>query len=81
MWFFSGITSPYKFRECLKVLKKMVLKGYFNPQSVPAPVTDRKNDSAVICNGRDVQILKLDGNNNSSDLGFVLLNFLEVRNV
>ncbi|XP_041365194.1 kinesin-like protein KIF6 [Gigantopelta aegis] len=70
----AGITSPYKFRECFKVLKKMVLKGYFNPESVPH--TDGK-----LYNGSPAQILKLDDNNNSSDLGEVKSNGTPVKPV
>ncbi|XP_078333663.1 uncharacterized protein LOC111136397 isoform X5 [Crassostrea virginica] len=26
----EGITNPYKFRECMKILKKMIVEGYYN---------------------------------------------------
>lgn len=30
---YSGITNPYKFRECLKILKRVVSKGGHDPGS------------------------------------------------
>ncbi|KAL3841622.1 hypothetical protein ACJMK2_019736 [Sinanodonta woodiana] len=36
----AGITDPYKFRECLRILRKLVINGYFG-----SPATDPNNNA------------------------------------
>ncbi|XP_046328231.2 kinesin heavy chain-like isoform X1 [Haliotis rufescens] len=66
----AGITDPYKFRECLRLLKKMVLSGYFksdsssgsrsSPGKGPRNFNGRTDDNSV-------QILRID--HDSTDTG------------
>lgn len=72
----TGITSPYRFRECLKILKQMITSGQL---ALPAPNdTGYHSDSEAQTRGRprqreirappqgrkqqkDVQVLKVHG--------------------
>ncbi|XP_067655828.1 kinesin heavy chain-like [Haliotis asinina] len=72
----AGITDPYKFRECLRLLKKMVLSGYFKsgsgsgsgsgPGSKNSPGKGQRNYNRR-ADDNSVQILRIDHDN--TDIG------------
>ncbi|KAL5006448.1 hypothetical protein ScPMuIL_015254 [Solemya velum] len=54
----EGITSPYKFRECLKILKKMVNDGYGRvTNNASRSVTNVSSGAIFRKQGRDTDIL------------------------
>ncbi|KAK7491439.1 hypothetical protein BaRGS_00017268 [Batillaria attramentaria] len=43
----AGMTSPFKFRECLRILKRMVMNKYFQAKLATNPSTQSPGQSAV----------------------------------
>ena len=56
IFIFEGVTSPLKFRECLRILKVLIMQNYAKPVENGINETAQTNDRKKSVNNRNITL-------------------------